>query len=451
MPKTTLEAGFPLDKLDLVLRGPEIPTFVSGGKSSIIDYYMLSVPISLAISSMEVDVQAATGVHRPVYLHLKAVVKDIQVQIPVAFQKLTSVPARGPPVQPPSYEVLMTELSDLIARHTDDANQIWSLAGYDERRAECRDILDRCYTDWVQKVRTEILDATQSEASGPHPGLGTPVKTVSLHQVLRTKSYRKAQPHRAVVWARQRLQELRALFDKQPFCRTSYLLHLLRKTIGLSRNVGGPFAKYWKEAHVFWNSLMSRTAAQCLLFLGAPKSAAATCTAVLEFVQFFETQAMVSQQSLDRSSWKAWCEEAMSSTTGKAVYAYLKGRGEQSVEVVEDAAGYTSCLTSHLTSQTSLYSSIWNAASEPMPEPESLQNRPPMPIPSPVSEESIRKASSTFKHATCQPDGLHPRHFSMVSAGGRNVMASLFTVMDILGEAPKPVQNSLMLLARKHK
>eukprot|EP00959_Pyramimonas_sp_CCMP1952_P202150 4226983-Pyramimonas_sp.AAC.1 len=47
---------------------------------------------------------------------------------------------------------------------------------------------------------------------------------------------------------------------------------------------------------------------------------------------------------------------------------------------------------------------------------------------------------------TCTPDGMHPRHYSLLSAGALEALSLIFHIMDVLGTAPTSIQLIVMLL-----
>eukprot|EP00959_Pyramimonas_sp_CCMP1952_P315722 6608121-Pyramimonas_sp.AAC.1 len=69
-----------------------------------------------------------------------------------------------------------------------------------------------------------------------------------------------------------------------------------------------------------------------------------------------------------------------------------------------------------------------------------------IPVPKPRDIDELRHSSSRFKAFTCKPDGFHPRHFSLLSEDGLSVLANLFHLVDILGEAPQHMQHLVIFL-----
>ena len=51
-----------------------------------------------------------------------------------------------------------------------------------------------------------------------------------------------------------------------------------------------------------------------------------------------------------------------------------------------------------------------------------------------------QKTASTFKKATCTPDGVHPRHFSLLSPRGLEALSWILWTIDALGQCPEQIQ-----------
>eukprot|EP00959_Pyramimonas_sp_CCMP1952_P394904 8274275-Pyramimonas_sp.AAC.1 len=73
----------------------------------------------------------------------------------------------------------------------------------------------------------------------------------------------------------------------------------------------------------------------------------------------------------------------------------------------------------------------------------------PMPVLPPPDPEVIRSISRRFKMHTCTPDGMHPRHYSLLSSGALEALSLIFHIMDVLGTAPTSIQMIIMLLIPK--
>eukprot|EP00959_Pyramimonas_sp_CCMP1952_P059719 1247316-Pyramimonas_sp.AAC.1 len=62
----------------------------------------------------------------------------------------------------------------------------------------------------------------------------------------------------------------------------------------------------------------------------------------------------------------------------------------------------------------------WSKAEDAKPDkapPPSRASLCPLPIPPPTDPEVIISISRRFKMRTCTPDGMHPRHYSLLSTG----------------------------------
>eukprot|EP00959_Pyramimonas_sp_CCMP1952_P012842 271524-Pyramimonas_sp.AAC.1 len=71
---------------------------------------------------------------------------------------------------------------------------------------------------------------------------------------------------------------------------------------------------------------------------------------------------------------------------------------------------------------------------------------PGMQLPSP---EEIKRVSKRFKPNACQPDGRHPRHYSLLSDDTRLVFGKLLLLMEMRGQNPSSVQRLLVQLNHK--
>ena len=67
-----------------------------------------------------------------------------------------------------------------------------------------------------------------------------------------------------------------------------------------------------------------------------------------------------------------------------------------------------------------------------------------------ITSDDIAQASRTFKNGTSSTfDGLHPRHFSMLSPGGRQATAELLEFCEHTGEWPKGIDEVVISLIPK--
>ena len=144
-----------------------------------------------------------------------------------------------------------------------------------------------------------------------------------------------------------------------------------------------------------------------------------------------------------RSSNEAWTLFCQTACEGgaKAAHAFVQAPVQWSSDPTtlgEDGVEWTASVTARLGREREAWCKCWDATETR--EPKELPIFPPSPLEPRLDLKKAQKTASCFKKATCTPDGVHPRHFSLLSERGLEAVSWILWTIDALGQCPEQTQ-----------
>ena len=115
------------------------------------------------------------------------------------------------------------------------------------------------------------------------------------------------------------------------------------------------------------------------------------------------------------ASWTLFCQTACEGGA-KAAHSYIRAPVPWSSDPTtlgEEGEGWTAHITARLGREREAWKHCWDATESF--EPQCLPPFPRCPLEPRLDPRIAQKTASSFKTATCPPDGVHPRHFGFLS------------------------------------
>eukprot|EP00959_Pyramimonas_sp_CCMP1952_P290874 6084590-Pyramimonas_sp.AAC.1 len=155
--------------------------------------------------------------------------------------------------------------------------------------------------------------------------------------------------------------------------------------------------------------------------------------ALLEVAERQQTALSRRQKARD---WTEWCSNAFDSGGGGAAHAFtrIKPTYEEEVYVRKDGT-VTASLDGILEQQMAQWQQAWQAGT--------VQDQfveAPAVIPPRCSPELLKRISRRFKTRTIAVDGIHPKHFSLLSDHCLSALTGIFSIMNMISNAPSNLQ-----------
>eukprot|EP00959_Pyramimonas_sp_CCMP1952_P227841 4763973-Pyramimonas_sp.AAC.1 len=159
---------------------------------------------------------------------------------------------------------------------------------------------------------------------------------------------------------------------------------------------------------------------------------------VNKHVQACSHLGQVQERRRQRKEWGEWCTQAGSGHAQKA-FSFLRVSEYRPEDVVGAGPCMSPSLPRGMEAEVEHWSKAWDATPNKAPLP-SRASMCPIPVPPPAHPEVIRAIARRFTMRTCTPDGRHPRHYSLLSAGALEALSLIFHIMGVLGTAPTSIQ-----------
>eukprot|EP00959_Pyramimonas_sp_CCMP1952_P357910 7493545-Pyramimonas_sp.AAC.1 len=140
---------------------------------------------------------------------------------------------------------------------------------------------------------------------------------------------------------------------------------------------GSPFRMHWREGGKIFHPWVSavtqifqqrKTADHSILLLDPCSCFDALCGA-----------GQGSDNRLQRESWQGWVDQAVEGSAG-ALYRHLKEKDAHDTDEFITEEGLSSSLPGFMNQQLTRWSNKWAAPEDPIPEPDWLAQRRPIPI-----------------------------------------------------------------------
>ena len=105
----------------------------------------------------------------------------------------------------------------------------------------------------------------------------------------------------------------------------------------------------------------------------------------------------------------------------------------------DEGEGWTAHITERLGREREMWKGCWDATESL--EPQFLPPFPSCPLEPRLDPRIAQKTASSFKLATCTPDGVHPRHFGFLSPRGLEALTWILWTIDVTGQCPEQIQD----------
>ncbi len=424
LPRVLLSSDF-LSRANLRVAAPQRATCVTKQASRIIDYYLVSE--ALAHSFVQCDtVQYFLRPHRPVHLTLRL----DQELIPILCKapKLPTTRPYGPQQQEDDWDDLAHSVADLIRDLPSDP----------EARLP---FLDKAYRQFTRAMVVQVSRATD-----------TPVRQ---HQC-------RLQPP-TIKWVTQEQRQERQIKAwrclEQPLSwlqGVSYHAHQAASradpsTIDLLQHeLEDPPCEYHSHPGLMGLLAQARTALAAIAATTSPLTKEEQLTILDRLIESIAS-AMEEEHRLQSASaqeqWRHWVQNSMGVNPG---WAHRWSKVSATWRPPRGDLQTLGRPTDKLDVEAERLSSIWGCSrSRTQRFRASQSDIDTLP---PVTVEELRKAISTFPRNTAHTwDGLHPRHFLLLSDLQLEVVIALMHLIEQVGEMPSCLQGVVATLIPKLK
>eukprot|EP00959_Pyramimonas_sp_CCMP1952_P086969 1819310-Pyramimonas_sp.AAC.2 len=168
-----------------------------------------------------------------------------------------------------------------------------------------------------------------------------------------------------------------------------------------------------------------------------------------DLCRFWHDRVVCSSSSIRSKKWSEWCDQSMEAGARQA-HGYMNDRiVPQRFQHKGPADIALDCcpLSSRMAAEHEKWAKAWGCDGPLAVRPTfGDQRRPAMELP---SADLVKEVSKRFKTHTCQPDGWHPRHYSLLGEESRAAFGKLPLLMEMRGQTPTSTQKLVVQLNHK--
>jgi hypothetical protein len=453
----------------IIWLGPNVPTYVSGDKSSCKDFFIVSRGIVGWFLHGGVDSWATIKKHVPVYMTLRPVpprthlVKQREKPLGVDF-------VFGPQVALIEPEPALLLRAKRFKQQLIDEQMISDI-GHKVLHGHERDVAMAEFGE-VHRLCANAIEGQMQQLFAPHElkplgrGLKHKYKTLPVHSTSRAALW-FTNAARATHWIADCLASLAAHVNKhasepnpiaaEHLCRVGCVLACRIKRAARppceSRPHGSPFRGVTDElGHL----------ATGLAYLGRAAALATIATRILRVghtgtvganrhlptwqnrVSALASEIIATAGVIDsaevakrQSGWREWIsvtEDPSASRAHKWTSALPDSGPVEGVLVHQRVIVLSESQV--IGAEANRWGHLWEETTDyHLPFLPSF-----LPLGPPITGADVQSAALTFKKRTCVPDGLHPRHFGLISPSLAHAVADLFMSAEAFGDMPEAKQ-----------
>ena len=428
--------------------------------------------MSLAVERPRTILWSPIAQHRPVRFHTKVLEESETTRAVFSIKPLPSVAPTGARNRPPDWEPCLHALQRSLTDAGFDPGDPHTLEG--DARAKALGNFSKAYDLFAENMKLDLEGIFGTpEKPTRTPGLKTHYGELGVAQALRTPSNPKPSIARAIGWAGARVSEAAGLFRAratvlsaeyanphfQPTLDTNTRrLRLLANNITNLYQRGIPFPFHYPRGKNRWHSFLKKIGNNISKHINRTPTGTTPHRDNVGHIAresadlclwLNKTTAWISQArkivlahewETSNASWTDFCELACEGGA-KAGHAYVRAPvpwTSDPTRLGEEGEEWSACITARLARERQCWKECWGATEEP--HPASYPSFNPFPLKPRVSADLVCRASSGFKNSTCTPDGVHPKHFSLLSAGGLEALTWVIWAIDVVGQMPSQTQ-----------
>ena len=170
----------------------------------------------------------------------------------------------------------------------------------------------------------------------------------------------------------------------------------------------------------------------------------------LEYAKGKIEEAAASQKSIASKKFKEWLADAVSGGASRG-HKQSKDRPLWRPSLATDPETGLATVDRNivLADRSAAWASHWGQGSPPTCRAELFRRIGPVGGLSPITAQQLRAASKQFGRTTSARDGLHPRHFALMSDEALGILADLLNAFEVVGVLPTQMQGVLFALIDK--
>ena len=301
--------------------------------------------------------------------------------------------------------------------------------------------LDRVYSRFVHAMVGQVSRATDTPPRQHHCRLQPPtIKWV-------TKEQRQKRQLKGWRCLQQPLGWLQAVFYQAHQAVTSFKPDVIDQ---LQDEIGEPPTEFHTHPGLMGLLTQARTILAAVAATDNPLSAEEQKGILDRFLEQIHQALEEEQQAQARSNqqqWRQWVQNSMGLHTG---WAHKWSKLAAIWRPPNDELSLTNRPTDKLERGAARLSDIWGCTRHRAPKyrapPEAISSLPP------ITVEEFKRTIGTFpKRTSCTWDGLHPRHFKLLTDTQVEVVLKMMHIIELAGEMPTCLQGIVATLIPKLK
>jgi exonuclease III len=420
------------------------------GRSRVIDFFLVSVSLVKAVSSIRVVPKAGMSPHCPVAVSFEPRIGSMQVRKLMKAPKLPTKRIIGPLAKGKSWGRLLT-----IAQWA-----FW-LACVSPSASAALDYLDFGFGQFIDQATDEILVATDTPFSKKgHRGKAIKCSWKPLisegsecrgtNSVTMSNDEQVASTACDTAWATLEYSTTLRKAMNAVTDAPSEVVHIMSELENVTTNderfkhINNELVTLANEFHDF--RIQPASDSNALGIFGD------SCTALVERARLGLAEAKHIVEQCSKDGFREWVRGNGAGDSANA-FKFSKLPEQWRPDPVVGADKFTHDSIGRLDAERAKFKKLWSATDEPVPfgDDGGAYDDDGILLP-PLTGDMLREAALSFSHGTASSyDGIHPRHYSLVCQEGLDVLALLLMTCEELGVWPDSLRSVVIALIPKAK